>query len=324
MVDGKRISKRGHWSLDEDIRLLQVVRRHGEGHWSRLAKAAGLQRCGKSCRLRWVNYLRPDVKRGHISLEEERLIIQLHEAFGNRWSLIAMHLPGRSDNEIKNYWRSHLKKKLQTVPSQSNQEDALHGCSLRSDSSCQHAHQEDRKVSVVGRGITGKTDTIASFADISGHIERQTSSSHFNFHIHHPDHISYGTSKQQETHLHSTFADVHTIINKADRWTQLPVMLDKYALGQASDVEAGYETISAASPPYHRDATAPTRIPEVNLILPDSDQIPWEVETIQSITDNQNVPSVTESCFTSELWADELFAYNTEAINGGNAVNYQL
>ncbi|KAH9320833.1 hypothetical protein KI387_015472, partial [Taxus chinensis] len=43
----------------------------------------GLQRCGKGCRLRWMNYLRPNVKRGNISTEEEELIIRLHKLLGN-------------------------------------------------------------------------------------------------------------------------------------------------------------------------------------------------------------------------------------------------
>ncbi|OEL24142.1 Myb-related protein Hv33, partial [Dichanthelium oligosanthes] len=72
----------------------------------------GLQRCGKSCRLRWINYLRPDLKRGSFSQQEEDLIVALHEILGNRWSQIASHLPGRTDNEIKNFWNSYLKKKL--------------------------------------------------------------------------------------------------------------------------------------------------------------------------------------------------------------------
>ncbi|KAL8502259.1 hypothetical protein ACS0TY_021399 [Phlomoides rotata] len=71
-----------------------------------------LQRCGKSCRLRWTNYLRPDIKRGRFSFEEEETIIQLHSVLGNKWSSIAARLPGRTDNEIKNYWNTHIRKRL--------------------------------------------------------------------------------------------------------------------------------------------------------------------------------------------------------------------
>ncbi|GAA0169214.1 DNA-binding transcription factor [Lithospermum erythrorhizon] len=72
----------------------------------------GLLRCGMSCRLRWMNYLRPGIKRGNISADEEDLMIRLHKLLGNRWSLIAGRLPGRTDNEIKNYWNTHVIKKL--------------------------------------------------------------------------------------------------------------------------------------------------------------------------------------------------------------------
>ncbi|KAH9330026.1 hypothetical protein KI387_002134, partial [Taxus chinensis] len=71
-----------------------------------------LNRQGKSCRLRWLNYLRPNVKRGRISPDEEELIIRLHKLLGNRWSLIAARVPGRTDNDVKNFWNIHLSKKL--------------------------------------------------------------------------------------------------------------------------------------------------------------------------------------------------------------------
>ncbi|KAG2624147.1 myb-related protein MYBAS1-like isoform X2 [Panicum virgatum] len=74
-------------------------------------RAAGLRRTGKSCRLRWVNYLHPDLRRGRITADEERLIVQLHAQWGSRWSRIARSLPGRTDNEIKNFWRTRTRKK---------------------------------------------------------------------------------------------------------------------------------------------------------------------------------------------------------------------
>ncbi|KAK8488660.1 hypothetical protein V6N13_042379 [Hibiscus sabdariffa] len=104
--------KKGPWTPEEDQKLLSYIRQHGDGNWRALPEKAGLQRCGKSCRLRWSNYLRPDIKRGKFSLQEEQTIIQLHALLGNRWSAIAAHLPKRTDNEIKNYWNTRLKRRL--------------------------------------------------------------------------------------------------------------------------------------------------------------------------------------------------------------------
>ncbi|XP_050364113.1 transcription factor MYB1-like [Argentina anserina] len=117
---------KGAWMEAEDKLLLDYIKNHGEGKWSNVAKETGLKRCGKSCRLRWMNYLRPDIKRGSISDDEEELIIRLHKLLGNRWSLIAGRLPGRTDNEIKNYWNSNLSKKM----AQAAQTSSLSKCNI--------------------------------------------------------------------------------------------------------------------------------------------------------------------------------------------------
>ncbi|XP_045812329.1 transcription factor MYB35 [Trifolium pratense] len=104
--------KRGLWTPEEDAKILAYVAKHGIGNWTLVPKIAGLNRCGKSCRLRWTNYLRPDLKHDSFTPQEEELIITLHAAIGSRWSLIAKRLPGRTDNDVKNYWNTKLRKKL--------------------------------------------------------------------------------------------------------------------------------------------------------------------------------------------------------------------
>ncbi|WCJ36510.1 myb domain protein 42 [Euphorbia peplus] len=104
--------KKGPWTAEEDKMLVNFILTHGQCCWRAVPKLAGLRRCGKSCRLRWTNYLRPDLKRGLLNEAEEQLVIDLHAHLGNRWSKIAARLPGRTDNEIKNHWNTHIKKKL--------------------------------------------------------------------------------------------------------------------------------------------------------------------------------------------------------------------
>lgn len=123
---------RGAWTQKEDTILSEYIRIHGDGNWRHLPEKAGLKRCGKSCRLRWKNYLCPDIKRGNISPDEEDLIVRLHRLLGNRWSLIAGRLPGRTDNEIKNYWNSHLCKKLLSI-NETQPKSSKHNLNRRSD-----------------------------------------------------------------------------------------------------------------------------------------------------------------------------------------------
>ncbi|KAK9122478.1 hypothetical protein Sjap_012080 [Stephania japonica] len=109
--------KKGPWTPEEDVILASYVREHGPGNWRSVPTNTGLLRCSKSCRLRWTNYLRPGIKRGNFTSLEERMIVQLQALLGNKWASIASYLPQRTDNDIKNYWNTHLKKKLKKFQS---------------------------------------------------------------------------------------------------------------------------------------------------------------------------------------------------------------
>nr|BBB37775.1 R2R3-MYB transcription factor [Lilium hybrid division I] len=104
--------RKGAWTLAEDELLRSCMEKYGSLRWSRVPQLAGLHRCRRSCRLRWLNYLNPQIKRGTFDEDEDDLIFRLHKLLGNRWSLIAGRLPGRTANDVKNYWNSHLSKKV--------------------------------------------------------------------------------------------------------------------------------------------------------------------------------------------------------------------
>nr|USU43561.1 MYB4 [Rosa chinensis] len=162
----KAHTNKGAWTKEEDDRLIAYIRAHGEGCWRSLPKAAGLLRCGKSCRLRWINYLRPDLKRGNFTEEEDELIIKLHSLLGNKWSLIAGRLPGRTDNEIKNYWNTHIRRKLLTRgidpathrPLNETPQDSATTTTISFAASSAIIKEEDQKIST-SIGIVGSKDS---------------------------------------------------------------------------------------------------------------------------------------------------------------------
>uniref|UniRef100_A0ACD6A9G3 Uncharacterized protein n=1 Tax=Avena sativa TaxID=4498 RepID=A0ACD6A9G3_AVESA len=115
--------KKGPWTPEEDIVLVSYIQQHGPGNWRSVPENTGLMRCSKSCRLRWTNYLRPGIKRGNFTPHEEGIIIHLQALLGNKWAAIASYLPQRTDNDIKNYWNTHLKKKVKRLQQQTDPAD---------------------------------------------------------------------------------------------------------------------------------------------------------------------------------------------------------
>ncbi|MBA0630029.1 hypothetical protein Godav_002164 [Gossypium davidsonii] len=147
-ADGGALLKKGPWTSAEDAILIDYVKKHGEGNWNAVQKHSGLFRCGKSCRLRWANHLRPNLKKGAFTREEEYLIIELHAKMGNKWARMAANLPGRTDNEIKNYWNTRIKRRQRA------------GLPLYPPEVCLQALKESHRTSAVSGGDKGTHDIL--------------------------------------------------------------------------------------------------------------------------------------------------------------------
>ncbi|CAA7056734.1 unnamed protein product [Microthlaspi erraticum] len=151
--------KRGPWSEEEDLKLVSFIHKYGHENWRSLPTQAGLLRCGKSCRLRWLNYLRPDIKRGNFTPEEEATIYRLHQSLGNKWSKIAAKLPGRTDNEIKNVWHTNLKKRLRSSTGLNAGEEASPKGSLNEVETSPEP-SPNVSISLVGSNNSSKEDDV--------------------------------------------------------------------------------------------------------------------------------------------------------------------
>ncbi|CAM8959247.1 unnamed protein product [Rhodiola kirilowii] len=164
---GSHQYKRGLWTEEEDKILMEYVEVHGKGQWNRIAKNTGLKRCGKSCRLRWVNYLSPNVKRGNFTEEEDDLIIRLHKLLGNRWSLIAGRVPGRTDNQVKNYWNTHLSKRNGCTKRQRTQSYIIPNPETNYETllvtTVENAEQENKNTAVGNSNATSFSQNAGSF-----------------------------------------------------------------------------------------------------------------------------------------------------------------
>ncbi|MED6220763.1 hypothetical protein PIB30_048029 [Stylosanthes scabra] len=96
---------KGQWTPEEDSALKALVKEYGPKKWSEIAKHFK-GRIGKQCRERWLGHLRPNIRKGPWSKEEDMMLIKLHKEIGNKWAEIARRMEGRSDNSVKNHWNA--------------------------------------------------------------------------------------------------------------------------------------------------------------------------------------------------------------------------
>ncbi|KAL3006931.1 hypothetical protein AAZX31_08G306300 [Glycine max] len=193
--------KKGPWTTAEDVILMDYVTKNGEGNWNAVQRKTGLNRCGKSCRLRWANHLRPNLKKGAFSPEEEKLIVDLHAQFGNKWTRMAALLPGRTDNEIKNYWNTRIKRRQrQGLPLYSDEHDQHHrsnpniATSFELFNQNQQHHQQQQQYQYQQHTLSPTASHHSPLSSPLQHRQPFTSSSPHNFLDHSPLPLSSSSS----------------------------------------------------------------------------------------------------------------------------------
>jgi hypothetical protein len=101
-------SARRPFTVEEDVRLLEIMGRTPVVNWEAIAQQVG-GRSARQCRERWVNYLNPKIRNEPWTEEEDRLLVEKINELGHCWASIGHHFNGRSESDVKNRWYSHLR-----------------------------------------------------------------------------------------------------------------------------------------------------------------------------------------------------------------------
>ncbi|KAK7263592.1 hypothetical protein RJT34_31184 [Clitoria ternatea] len=260
--------RKGTWTPEEDKKLIAYVTRYGCWNWRQLPRFAGLARCGKSCRLRWMNYLRPNIKRGNFTQEEEECIIRMHKVLGNKWSIIAAELPGRTDNEIKNHWHTSLKKRFQTQNTVTNERTK--------------ASKSKDKESKKGKDfVVPNNDVITNFqvtpiatsliSDNSGSLSSPASSSSEFSSITSDVHSSASSNQNLVFEDEFGFLDANTEPMSDNFWSEL--FLDDISFNTTNEIVSGnaHGALQDATKALESCALSPIQTTSDNLVLENDD-----------------------------------------------------
>lgn len=111
-------SNRQGWSVLEDEILLKIVSSRGAKAWSGIAKELNAMvhegnpiRQGRHCRERWFNHVDPALVKGNWTEQEDEYIFEQFRKIGSKWSEISRKMKGRTENSVKNRFKSMLRKK---------------------------------------------------------------------------------------------------------------------------------------------------------------------------------------------------------------------
>lgn len=95
--------RKAKWTSEEDKLLVHAVEVFGTESWIKICQMVP-GRTGKQCRERWIGQLSPQVSKTTWSEIEDKLLLELHNDFGNKWTSISKYLKGRSAISVKNRW----------------------------------------------------------------------------------------------------------------------------------------------------------------------------------------------------------------------------